>query len=433
MFEQVPGCDPAPLAEVDVCDPQAVRAWLVAATNAPPGPELIVALAAVPLESLDQHGTTQLLEAWERQARWVAARTQEILAAIPGADWQRGSSEDWASADVAVALDVAPSTAEGRIAVARQLAGPLAAVASALARGELSAAHVTALAEETAELPDELATAVAERLLARRSWRTVPQLRRAVRQAVAAADPVAVEVAHAAAAETRTVLRFDDRDGMAGLTAWLPAADVELVFTALDAGAARKGSDDPRGIDARRADVLVDWALLALDRPDQPTARRRRPHISVTIDLPTLLGLADSPGELAGYGPIPAGVARALAADGEWRRLVTDPVGGALLDYGRRTYAPPAALAEFVRARDGSCRFPGCSVPADRCDLDHNRPFHAGGTTSADNLAALCRRHHRLKTHGGWRYVLGADASVTWTSPRGCTYTVPPRRFGPDP
>lgn len=420
-----------PIADLATADAQARRQWLVDVTTAPPGPELLAELAAVPVEALDQHGRAFLLEAWERQCRWVAARGQQILAGIAGPDWQPGSADDWASADVAVALDVAPSTAGSRIAVARRLAGPLAATAAALARGELSAQHATALAEETAELSDEMASEVQERVMSRRCWRTVPQLRRAVRKALAQADPVAVEVAHAEAAEKRTVARFDDRDGMAGLTAWLPAPDVELVFTALDACAGRSGPEDPRGLDARRADVLVDWALLALDRPDLPTAHRRKPHIQVTVDLPTLLGLADNPGELAGYGPIPASAARALAAVGEWHRLVTDPVSGALLDYGRRTYVPPAALADFVIARDGTCRFPGCSVPARRCDLDHIVPFDQGGSTSSDNLAALCRRHHRLKTHGGWRYALTADASVTWTSPRGISYLVPPRRLGP--
>jgi len=65
----------------------------------------------------------------------------------------------------------------------------------------------------------------------------------------------------------------------------------------------------------------------------------------VIIDLPTLLGLADNPGELAGVGPIPAEVARALAADdgATRRRLVVEPVTGALLDYGASVYRSPTA------------------------------------------------------------------------------------------
>lgn len=410
-----------------------MREWLLAACHATPGLELLNSLASVPLDTIDEASARWLLEAWERQARWVAARGQAILARVAGPACELARSDDWVHEDVAVALDLAPSTAFVRVEVARRLAGTLAATAEALERGEISALHACALAEETDALTDDQAHAVEERVLGRRRWRTVPQLRRAVRRAISAADPVTAEVAHASAAERRTVTRIADRDGMAALTAWMPAPGVELIFTALDACAARKGAGDPRGIDARRADVLVDWALLALDRPDLPTAHRRRPHIQVTVDLPTLLGMADNPGELAGYGPIPASVARTLAADGEWHRLVTDPVSGALLDYGRRTYVPPTALADFVIARDGTCRFPGCSRPARRCDLDHPVPYDGGGTTSAANLAALCRRHHRLKTHAGWSYVLHNDASITWRSPAGWSETLPPPAVGPDP
>jgi MFS family permease len=124
----------------------------------------------------------------------------------------------------------------------------------------------------------------------------------------------------------------------------------------------------------------------------------------VTIGLLTLLGLADDPGHLTGYGPIPASVARALAADGEWRRLVTDPSSGAPLDYGRRTYPPPAALVDFLIARDGTCRFPGCHPGAARrvirytTELDQRsewRPTLSVVATSAGVRGVLARPHFR--------------------------------------
>jgi hypothetical protein len=87
------------------------------------------------------------------------------------------------------------------------------------------------------------------------------------------------------------------------------------------------------------------------------------------------MGLDDEPGELVGHGPIPAGLAREIAAQGTWRRLLTDPASGALLDYGRTTYTPPTGLADFIRARDLHCRNPICGQPAARADLDHPPPF----------------------------------------------------------
>ncbi|MFC2547661.1 MAG: DUF222 domain-containing protein, partial [Actinomyces oris] len=99
---------------------------------------------------------------------------------------------------------------------------------------------------------------------------------------------------------------------------------------------------------------------------------------------------------------VPALTAWALAAGGTWRRLVTDPVGGTVVDVGRTRYRPPAGLADLVRARDRACVFPTCQTPAERCDIDHLTAWSQGGTTSLDNLATLCEAHHRLKHTPGW-------------------------------
>ncbi len=97
--------------------------------------------------------------------------------------------------------------------------------------------------------------------------------------------------------------------------------------------------------------------------------------------------------------------------------------GGAAADPG--PYRPPPPLAELVRARDRHCRFPGCHVAAVFCDLDHVRPWPAG-PTAADNLACLCRRHHRVKQRPGWTARLHPDATLTWTDPTGATRTTHP-------
>ncbi|GAA4401503.1 hypothetical protein GCM10023168_11170 [Fodinibacter luteus] len=102
--------------------------------------------------------------------------------------------------------------------------------------------------------------------------------------------------------------------------------------------------------------------------------------------------------------------------------FVCHPVTGALTDpedtLATGGYRPSARLAAFVRARDGRCRFPGCSVAARFCDLDHVRPWPLG-PTAARNLMAVCRRHHRIKQRPGWRVRLRPDAVATWTDPTG--------------
>jgi len=427
---------------------QAVNAVLESALATQPGPAMVARLAGVDPGDLDETGRVLLLRALERQSRWLAGLQQRALAAVAGPRPSEPEADDWACNEVAAALLLAPGTAQARVEVARALAGPLAATAAALERGELTVLHAAVLAEETARLAPALATAVQTAVLGAAGRQPPGRFRRTVIRAVAAADPVGVEVAHAVAVADRGVRIYPEPNGMAVLEARLAAEGAEAVFTALTAlaeracagpagaepgrpGAGPAGAEVP-GIDVRRADALVELARTALDDPRLPTSHRRRPHVAVTVDLPTLLGLAEHPGELAGYGPIPAAAARALAADGAWRRLVTDPLSGALLDYGRRTYTPPADLAAFVIARDGTCRFPGCGMPAVRCDLDHAVPWEDGGGTDRDNIGPLCRRHHRLKTHTGWRLRRNADDSVTWTSPAGAIYTLPPPRIPPD-
>jgi hypothetical protein len=148
-------------------------------------------------------------------------------------------------------------------------------------------------------------------------------------------------------------------------------------------------------------------------------------EIQLIIDLPTLLALKNNPAHLPGYGPLPAELARELADGGALRRLVTDPATGALLDYGHHTYIPPKALREFVKARDQRCLGQGCNRRAQHCDLDHLTP-HPQGRTAATNLGPECRHTHRLKTISGWTIKRDHDGTITWTTPGGRRYTIPP-------
>ena len=115
---------------------------------------------------------------------------------------------------------------------------------------------------------------------------------------------------------------------------------------------------------------------------------------------------------------VPAMTAWALAAGGTWRRLVTDPASGTVIDVGRTRYRPPAGLADLVRARDRACVFPTCQTPASRCDIDHLTAWSQGGTTSLDNLVVLCEAHHRLKHTPGWALTKDQTTGVlSWHTP----------------
>ena len=120
---------------------------------------------------------------------------------------------------------------------------------------------------------------------------------------------------------------------------------------------------------------------------------------------------------------VPALTAWALAAGGTWRRLVTDPASGVVIDVGRTRYRPPAGLADLVRARDRACVFPTCQAPASRCDIDHLTAWSEGGTTSLDNLVVLCQAHHRLKHTPGWALTKDQDSgTLSWHTPDKTVY-----------
>jgi len=395
-----------------------------------PGPDLVVRLAKIPVDDLSPMDQIIVLQAWERVASWVAACQQRVLVVVAGDFDGRDGGDDWGCEEVAAALHVSGRTAGSRLAVARSLER-LPSSAAALAAGRISYWHAVVLTDELHALQPETAAVVEAAVLPHAGDQTPGALRRAVRRAVARVDPLSIELAHQRAVDEQGVRSWPLPDGMAMLAATLPAADAAVCMAALDAlarGPAQDGRshDGTGGIDARRADALVDLCSSVLADPTLPRAHGHRPAVRVQIDLATLLGLADHPGELAGYGPIPASAARALAAQEHWQRLVTDPLTGATLDLGRQSYTPSQALADFVLARDGTCRFPGCAQQASRCHLDHAIPYREGGPTDRQNLGLLCQRHHRLKHEAGRRLERHPDDSCTWTSAAGARYRVPP-------
>ena len=83
------------------------------------------------------------------------------------------------------------------------------------------------------------------------------------------------------------------------------------------------------------------------------------------------------------------------------------------------SYRPTTLVERTVKTRDGHCRFPYCTRPADVTDVDHVIPFAEGGATSPANLQCLCRHHHRAKTFGGFAVVMQADGECLWESPTG--------------
>jgi hypothetical protein len=426
--------------------------------HAIPGARTMARLSEIDPYLLSASDRIDYLTALDRQDGWLYALRQRAIAAVAGLQPSEGGGpfagvDEAEREDISTALRLAPATAQSRIDIARTLVNNLPNTCSALATGEISSAHATVIARESAAAirdgaPESVIFEIEQRAIAYAEFHTPGQLTHHIRNTVAKFVPEEFEEATARATALRRVSCYNDADGMSTVVAILPAADAQVVMNSIEAfilrqeqleksneGVALNLTNEAnhlargaRTVDQKRADALSAICSNFLTEISETVAPQRRPlTVNVTIDLPTLLGLAENPGQLAGYGPIPASVARELASDARWKRFITEPQTGNLLDFGRESYEPPQHLKDFLIARDRTCRFPGCRRSALLSDLDHAESWESGGETSPDNVGALCRRHHRLKTHDGWKIESFSDGSCTWTSPLGKTFFTPAR------
>jgi len=420
-----------------------LSATIATLLTAIPCGQTLMQLEGIDPFSLSAADRIDYLTALERHDGWLYAIKQRAIAAVAGLSPSEGGGpfagvDESEREDISTALRLAPATAQLRIDIARTLVTSLPQTCSALATGEISAAHATVIARETASAirngaPESVISQIEERAISYAEFHTPGQVANLVRSQVATLTPEEFEEVVVRAQSLRRVSCYNEVDGMSTVVAILPAADAQIVMNSIEAFLLRQeqSSSDNRTADQKRADALTAICATVLSDLSETVAPHRRPlTINVTIDLPTLLGLAENPGQLAGYGAIPASIARQLASDAQWRRFITEPQTGNLLDFGRESYQPPQALKDFLIARDRTCRFPGCRRSALLSDLDHAQSWESGGATSIENIGALCRRHHRLKTHDGWSIESFADGSCTWTSPLGKKFFTPARPVG---
>ncbi len=396
--------------------------WII---ELPPGPEAMQLLCSIDAGSLDAYERVLLVRAWSRQHAWLSARQQEALVAAAGAEAQ--TEDDWAVDEIAAVMKVSGRAARNQVHTARTLVGSLPGTKVALDFGEVTFRHALAMVDECALLDREQAAVVESRVLPGAGDRAVGDLRRKLRRAVAMVEPGVAFARHQEAVAARDVRLIPQEDGMATVAATMSAVDARALFSAVDTLArARHAAEGGRrsgvGVGARRVDALVALAHAALADRALPKAHGRRVELQVAIDAASLFGLTEDPAHLDGYGPIPAPIARQLARDAKWRRLITDPVTGHLLDFGRKTYRPPKRLTDYLIARDRVCAMFGCNQPAAMGDGDHVVPYQPDGRTSAANMLMLCRRHHRLKTLGGWKLKRETDGAVVWISAAGHEY-----------
>jgi Domain of unknown function (DUF222) len=334
--------------------------------------------------------------------------------------------------EVAAALGITHSLATSYLEYSRAMRLRLPRVGALLVAGDIDYRTFRTIVYRTDLITDsDLLTAVDASLAAKlERWRGVAQGRLGgyVDQVVARADRDAVRRRRERRGD-RELSIFGDEDGLTEVFGRLVTTDAHAVDARLDALAATVCADDPRTRSQRRADAMGALAVGA-DRLNCLCEQANCPAAATPVPSAVVIHVIAHEDALDGGGPgslvgsdalIPAELLAELARSARFRPLI-HPADAR----PEQRYVPSHALADFVRCRDLTCRFPGCDKPAMRCDLDHTTPYGDGGPTHASNLKVLCRLHHLMKTFWGWQDRQLPDGTLIWTSPSGQTYVTTP-------
>lgn len=391
----------------------------------PPDGAVADVVSSLPTSALNEVEQVEALQTLAAHRARTDVQMLDLVAAIAARTGDSATGIDSAREEVSCALSLSGYHAERMVETARALAGRLTATRAAMLAGQISYEHAAELAKGTRDLSAAQAHQVEGELLAKAMNVTSRRFAKKVAMAAAKIDPAGLEERYAKAKQDRHMESFPREDGMAALYAYGPAADIATISLACDT-LARRMDDDGRTLEQKRFDALLVMASLGLAQLGNPTRKRRPAQIFIKMTPQAARGLSDEPAELFGYGPIPASAGRDIAVDAEWRAFLVDAADEAFLGLGTTSYRPTRRLDDHIAARDETCSFRHCDQPAELCDTEHAVPYDKGGLTDEYNCAPMCRRHHRLKTHGGWQVIRARDGTVTWTSPLGLTYTSSP-------
>ncbi len=340
--------------------------------------------------------------------------------------WKRTLEQRALRLEVAMRLRISERAAEAQLAEADQLVSKLPATLAGLAAGEFSYRHAQVMVEQSIGLSDEDCEALEAKALPYAVKLTPPRFKQKVRTLRELLHPEVLAERNQAAREQRRVELWPAEDGMAWLSLHLSAEDALGAMNRITAHA--KLLCGKEGESRTVAQIGADFARdLMLDGVPTTGKCGIRPKVFVTVPVLTLLGKSEAPGNLNGYGPIDADTARRIAAHApSFIRILTHPETGAVLSIGRDRYRVPKDLRDAIIALDETCRAFGCGALAGHCDIDHVLDWAFAGETNLDNLIALCRSHHTLKTAGKIKAKTKPGRQVTWTGPKGGTATTEP-------
>jgi len=404
----------------------------------------------------------------------MADELDAMLAADGSDEREQWCLDNWdaVAASVAAAQNISLGVAAHQLLIADDLRQRLPRVAEVFAAGAINYRMVAAVVSRTRLIrdPDALSKVDTEIAAHISSWGSlsVDKTRGEIDYWVDRYDPAAVRRTEESVRDCHVDVRKpEDGSGTADIEARLLATDADALDQRLEAMASAVCDNDPRTLDQRRAAALgafghgADRLACQCGNPDCPAADTQPSTVVVHVIAGEESLSDDTAAQFDGQGP-PAPTWAQLR-EMTFIEALTDPrpppcgpantapaaiMGGGLLpapllaakiagtakivpivhpgDAGPQPrYIPSAVLAMFIRCRDMTCRFPGCDEPAQHCDIDHTIAYPTG-PTQASNLKCLCRKHHLLKTFGGWHDHQQPDGTVVWTSPQGQSYTTHP-------
>jgi len=215
----------------------------------------------------------------------------------------------------------------------------------------------------------------------------------------------------------REVTYYYDHDGCLVMKARIPADQGELIVKALEMAMEEHDDVCPKGtwsavtseerepIAARRADALCEMAETYMNNSENSGSTADRYQVVVHVG-----GHATREAHLENGPHVSAVTSKRIACDCS-ATVISEDETGEPLSIGRRsrTILPPTRRA--LKARDGGCRFPGCTNHK-FVDGHHIEHWANGGETSLGNLVLLCRHHHHLVHEGGFDCNRSKDGEV---------------------
>ena len=392
-----------------------------------PGHEMACVLSAINVDDCTGYDRIRVLKAHEKMRSFHSAQLYQamtsVVEAVDTEDMATEFVEEAAAAEVAAALKWTRRAADGEMCFAIDLRQRLPQVWRALAEGRIDVRRAKVMVRATAHVPAATAHTIIEAIIDQAHRFTTGQLNARLRKLCVEADPDEAERRYESAFAERRITTVADDAGTAHLFSMdLPPHRLTAGMKRInDLAQSLRRPGETRTIDQLRADVLLDL----LEGTGVATQSGRGTNIIHTT-LESLTKLSNHPGELAGYGPVIADIARQVVdkqRDGEWRWVLEDSETWLTLGNGTTRRRPTTQQRRDVETRSPTCIHPGCRMPAAESDLDHRIPWAQQRRTHTDNLAPLCRYHHRIKHEAGWKYKAASGGDYVFTTPLGHAYT----------